>query len=125
MQLLKTHNITFTRTGSLTDKPIVNEYGEIVTPTTTSTIETCGSLQPFSKKQNRVGLPEGFREEDFLVYYTQSELRTTEQFSGLLPDRCTIDGKDYKVTRKGDWSGFGLRADNYEYYLQLVQPKGS
>lgn len=125
LKLLQTHKITFTRHGSATDKTYVDEYGDTIAPNTTSQIETCGSLQPFSKKKNRVGLPEGFREEDFLVYYSTADLRTTEQFDNLLPDTCTIDGKEYKVVRKGNWTGFGLTVDNNEYYLQLIQPKGS
>ena len=125
LKLLQTHSIDFTRHGSDTDKTYVDEFGEIVAPTTTEIISTQGSLQPFSRKQNRVALEEGFREEDFWVYYTTSELRTTEQFENLTPDTCTIDGKEYKATRKGDWTGFKLASDNNEYYLQLIQPKGS
>lgn len=129
LKLLQTHTITFTRHGSDSDKPYINEYGESVAPSGTSEIVTQGSLQPFSKKNNRLSLPEGTREEDFWVYYTDAlltpELRTTEQFDNNLPDTCTIDGKIYKVLRKGDWSGYKLTVDNYEYYLQLVQPKGS
>ena len=129
LKLLQTHSITFTRYGSDSDKTYINPYGESVAPTGTSQIETQGSLQPFSKKQNRVNLPEGSREEDFYVYYTDTELtpelRTTEQFSNNVPDTCTISGKEYKVLRKGDWSGYNLTADNFEYYLQLIQPKGS
>ena len=125
IKLLQTHSITFTRTGDDTDKIYVDDYGKPVKPTTTSQIETCGSLQPFSKKQNRVGLPEGFREEDYYVYYSKCELRTIEQFDNNLADTCTIDGREFKVLRKGNWMGFGLVSDNYEYYLQLIQPKGS
>ncbi len=125
MRLLQTHKITFIRHGSDTDKTWIDEYGDIQRPTEVTEIETCGSLQPFSKKQNRVGLDEGFREEDFLVYYTKADLRTTEQFSNDIPDTCTIDGKEYKVTRKGNWTGFDLCTDHNEYYLQLIQPKGS
>ena len=125
IKLLETSSITFTRHGSDTDKSFVDLDGSIVTPTTTSLIDTLGSLQPFSRKQNRVALEEGMREEDFFVYYTKSELRTTQQFSNNLPDTCVIDGLDYKVVRKGKWTGFGLSVDNNEYYLQLIQPKGS
>jgi hypothetical protein len=125
IKLLQTHNIMFTRHGNASDKNYIDEYGDVIASTTVSYIETQGSLQPFSKKQNRVGLAEGFREEDYLVYYTQSDLRAMEQFENLQPDTCTINGKQFKVTRKGDWSGFGLKVDNYEYYLQLIQPQGS
>ncbi len=125
IKLLQTHSIDFTRHGSDTDKTYVDVDGSIVTPTTTSTISTEGSLQPFSVKQNRVALDEGMREEDFFVYYSKSVLRTTNQFSNLLPDTCTIDGDEYKVTRKGNWTGYGLLVDNNEYYLQLIQPQGS
>ena len=125
LKLLQTHEITFTRHGDDSDKTYVDEYGDTVAPTTTSEIVTCGSLQPFSKKQNRVGLDEGFREEDYYVYYSTAVLRTTDQFENTIPDTCTIDGDAYKVTRKGNWSGFSLSVDNFEYYLQLIQPKGS
>ncbi len=125
IKLLQTSQITFTRHGSDTDKSFVDVDGSIVTPTTTSLIETEGSLQPFSRKQSRIALDEGMREEDFFVYYSKSELRTTNQFDNNLPDTCVIDGQDYKVTRKGNWTGFGLLVDNNEYYLQLIQPKGS
>lgn len=125
LKLLQTHQIDFTRHGSDTDKSYVDKSGNVVSPTTTSTISTEGSLQPYSIKQNRVALDEGMREEDFYVYYTKSELRTTNQFSNSLPDTCTILTDEYKVTRKGNWTGFDLATDNYEYYLQLIQPKGS
>jgi hypothetical protein len=125
MRLLQTHKIVFTRHGSDSDKTYVDEYGDTISPSETSEIVTCGSLQPFSKKNNRVGLPEGFREEDFYVYYTKSSLRTTNQFQNEIPDTCSIEGREYKVTTKGNWTGFGLSVDNYEYYLQLIQPKGS
>lgn len=125
IKLLETHQITFTRHGSNTDKSYVDIDGNIVSPTTTSLIETQGSLQPFSKKQNRVALDEGMREEDFYVYYSKSDLRTTNQFTNELPDTCSIDGQEYKVTRKGNWTGYGLTVDNNEYYLQLIHPKGS
>ena len=125
IKLLQTSSITFTRHGSDTDKSYVDVDGSIVTPTSTSLIETKGSLQPFSRKQNRVALDEGMREEDFYVYYTKSDLRTTNQFSNDLPDTCTIDGNPYKIVRKGNWSRFGLSVDNNEYYLQLIQPQGS
>ena len=125
LKLLQTQQIDFTRHGSDTDKPFVDRSGNIVTPTTTTIISTEGSLQPFSRKQNRVALDEGMREEDFFVYYTTSELRTTNQFSNEIPDTCTIDGDEYKIVRKGAWNDFGLSADNNEYYLQLIQPKGS
>jgi len=132
LKLMQTHQITFTRHGDDTDKTYVDEYGNTIAPTTTSEIVTCGSLQPFSKKQNRVGLPEGFREEDYWVYYSTSNLRTIEQFDNLTCDSCVnpLDGKTYKVLRKGRWNEFcvdgkSLLANNNEYYLQLVQPKGS
>lgn len=124
-RLMRTNSITFTRYGDDTDKTYVDDYGNTVAPTTITTIETCGSLQPISKKQNRVGNEEGFREEDHLVYYTTSELRTIEQFDNFTADTCEIDGKHYKVTRRGNWTGFGLRTDHNEYFLQLIQPKGS
>ncbi len=123
--LLETHSIDFTRHGSDTDKTYVDEYGNIVSPTTTTTISTIGSLQPFSKYQSRVGLEEGFREEDYFVYYSKDVLRTTNQFDNNLPDTCVIDGNSYKVTRKGLWTSYGLLSDNNEYYLQLIQPQGS
>lgn len=125
IELLQTSAITFTRHGSDTDKSFVDVDGSIVSPTTTTLIDTVGSLQPFSRKQSRVVLDEGMREEDFFVYYSKSELRTTNQFENNLPDTCVIDGQDYKVTRKGNWTGFGLSVDNNEYYLQLIHPKGS
>lgn len=125
IKLLETSSIDFTRHGSATDKTYVDKSGATIAPTATSIISTVGSLQPFSKKQNRVALDEGMREEDFYVYYTKSVLRTTNQFTNELPDTCTIDGDEYKVVRKGNWTRYGLAVDNNEYYLELIQPKGS
>jgi hypothetical protein len=125
LKLLQTHTITFVRTGSDTDKPYVNEYGESVTPTTETSIVTQGSLQPRSKANNRQPLPEGFREQDFLSYYTTTDLRTTEQVGNNLADKCEIKGKWYRVTREGYWSDYGLSPDHKEYFLQLIQPLGS
>lgn len=129
LKLMQTHSVTFTR---LIESPYVDEDGDVVQSSTSEEISTCGSLQPFSKKQNRVGLPEGFREEDYWVYYSECALRTIEQFDNLTADRCVnpIDGKSYKVLRKGNWNDFQingkpLRTNNNEYYLQLIQPKGS
>lgn len=122
---LQTHSITFIRHGNETDVPYGDEYGDVVTPTTELEIETCGSLQPVSAMERRVGLSEGFRTEDTYKYYTTSNLRTTDQFTNLLPDICTISGRKYKITRKGDWEGFGLSVDHNTYYLALVNPEGS
>jgi len=130
LKLLQTHNITFTRHGSDTSETYIDEYGDSIAPTETSEIETCGSLQPFSSKRQRVMLPEGSRESDFLVYYTQevlvaTDLRTTGQFDNTIPDTCTIKGLNYKVTKTGDWDEYGLAVNNNEYVLQLIQPEGS
>lgn len=130
MKLLQTHNITFTRHGSDTDKVYVDEYGNAAQPVTESLIDTVGSLQPFSGKDLRIPLEIGVRENIYWIYYTLANLRTTDEFENLLPDTCEIKGKKYKVTRFGDWDDFKLDgrsmyASNNEYYLQLIQPKGS
>jgi len=125
LRLLQTHSIVFTRTGSTTDKPYVNEYGETVTPSTTSQISTIGSLQPRSRMNNRSAKPDGMMEQDYYSYYTDSDLRTVEQVGNNLADRCTINDKEFKVTREGNWDGFGLTVDHKEYFLQMIQPLGS
>lgn len=125
LKLLQTHTIVFTRTGSDSEKPYVDEYGKTVTPSTTTLISTQGSLQPRSKANNRLNLPEGVREQDHFSYYTTTDLRTVDQFGNNLADTCEINGKQYKVTREGNWTGFNLTPDHHEYFLQLIQPFGS
>lgn len=126
LKLLQTHSITFTRTGSDSEKPYVDEYGKTVVPTTTSSIVTEGSLQPRSKANNRENTEAGTREQDHYSYYTTSDLRTVEQVGNNLADKCQIGGKWFKVTREGNWQGFGNLITNHrEYFLQMIQPLGS
>ncbi len=124
MRLMNTHSVVFTRTGTPTEKPRFNSTGRAVHPDETSEITATGSLQPYSTMNNRLPLPEGVREEDCRIFYSKDDLRTVEQFNNNLADKAEIEGKWYKVMRKGPWQGFKTRVDHYEYYLELIQPKG-
>jgi len=125
LKLLQTHTIVFKRIGTASEKPYVDEYGKTVTPSTIELITAQGSLQPRSKSNNRLNTEAGVREQDFMSFYTTTDLRTVDQVGNSLADTCTIGDKEFKVTREANWAGFNLTPDHHEYFLQLIQPFGS
>ena len=120
-RLMKTHKLVFVRTDVDNDELLIDSSGQEVSNTSTRNITAWGSLQPFSKMNNRKLLPEGAREEDYKVFYTKVELRTVDEAGAEESDVTTYKGKDYRVIRMGDWTDFGLRANHGEYYLELIQ----
>lgn len=114
-RLLKKNALTFTRitenTGSW------NDDGEWVEGTTTTTIETTGSLQPFNQGKERVDLPEGLRPTHIKVYYTQTKLFTIDDRTIQEPDKTTIDGIPFVVYDVEDWFTPAYRSANYKVFL--------
>lgn len=86
------------------------------TPGAVSTLEFEGGFQPL-KGRERSTLPEGVRTSVELKLYTETDLRTADQFANTPADRVTYNGTDYvvwKVERRA-------LIEHYKAYLMRVQ----
>lgn len=112
LKLFNTHSLQFLN-------PTVGTYDAHMrwvagTPTK---VNTKGSLQPYRKGTETIALPEGMKSEDGRVYFCKTLLTTSDQFDGTNASTTVIGGKTFYVYDKEDFTGYGLLADHYKYYL--------
>jgi hypothetical protein len=112
ISLLKTHQLTFFRYAPGYHDGLTWVQGA---PTSLGVVE--GSLQPY--KQGKTGMmpPEGTRTEDSRLWYTETLLQITDEFTDTLGDYCLIGGRQFQVFTFEDWTGFNLTTDHYKYLL--------
>lgn len=98
---------------------VVNEEtGEFEEGFEDTFIHTRGSLQPYRKGKTRLVLPDGILSKDAYIYFTQSELKSTDHIESSDGDKCTIKGSEYIVADLEDWSFHDdLRTCHYQYLL--------
>jgi hypothetical protein len=85
---------------------------------TTSTIYA--SVQPAPGRQLE-HLPEGLRSRVVMIAYTDTELRTADQATGLPADELVYQGATYLVERVARWTEL---IPHYEAQLSLVPESG-
>lgn len=88
--------------------------------TTSTTI--LASVQPATGRQLQ-RLPEGLRERVELMAFTETELRTADQATGLSADRIVVDGETYQVAHVRHWPTFGP-LPHYEAALERFDETG-
>lgn len=76
---------------------------------------TC-NIQPYRQGEESIFLPEGTRADDVVIIYTQTELKTADQFTSTEGDYFQLDGRDYKVYAVENWSRSNLKLDHYKVY---------
>ena len=113
ISLLKTTTLSFTR---YTAGRELLESGRFTAAATTATVVAEGSLQPFAGISQKV-LPEGMTAVDARLFFTQTLLQASSQFTKIQADEVTIDGLVYEVETVMDWNQYGLTIDNYQCIL--------
>lgn len=81
---------------------------------------TClGSLQPYTTTNTkRLVLPSGIKEEDARMFYSKTcNLKAASEVTEEYAATTIIDGKEFYVDRKGDWSRIGVCLRHYAYLL--------
>jgi hypothetical protein len=73
--------------------------------TTTLFVDCC--VQPTSG-EDKVSLPEGVRERESYKIYSQVELKTNDEISGIRADRVNLDGKIFEVQTAQNHFGLGI-----------------
>lgn len=66
---------------------------------TESTFEVIGHEQPSGPKEIQM-LPDSFRSKDVRWFFSNADLRTVQEGSGLEPDKITVDGIKFEVHKR-------------------------
>lgn len=72
------------------------------------------SIQPFRSGRNQMTLPEGYREEDTVIVFTQTPINTVKQSGPTNADYTTIDGLKYVALTVFNWKRDGMRLGHYK-----------
>ena len=115
--LFSSHTLTF----NVPDNDgYYEDNGTFVSGSTTPQ-DIVGSLQPFDKKKERIVLPEGVRAIDTKIFYTQTEIKTSDNLDDQFPYTTTVEGHLYEVFIVEPWIGFGLPdLEHYKCFLRRV-----
>lgn len=86
---------------------------------TVTEVTAVGSLQPFlTTSIRRIVLPRGVKEEDARLFYTKaSNLKSAKDSTRQEASVTTINGEEYYIEEKGDWSRLGTYLKHYVYLL--------
>lgn len=103
---LSSGTFTVTRRGAGTVS------GGIVTPGSASTFSIAAVIQP-AGPEHMERMPEGTRIDDTKVIYTRTPLYVSNEATGGVADRISIDGKTYEVESVRDYLSSGT-------YVQAV-----
>jgi len=87
------------------------EYGSPVS------VVALGNLQPYRMGTSQLTLPEGFKAQDALIYYTETPINTVDQFTKALADRTTIDNRTYIAQNSENWSRYVSNNNHYKVLL--------
>jgi hypothetical protein len=72
---------------------------------------------------NQFILPSGITSIEARIIYTESYLKTADQFTKELADTTVIAGLRYYAKSVEDWTGFGLSPDHYKVlFIRDDQP---
>jgi len=112
MKLLRTSDLVLTRYGA--SEGYYNAQNIWVDGTTTEAIPIQGSLQPFSKGNNSVELPEGVRGDASVFLYTKTRLKSQDDVKGTTADTILIDDDVYECFYVEDWTRYNLKAIHYK-----------
>lgn len=115
-RLIKQRVLTFTRFG----EQQINEYGQYEAGDAV-TIQAEGALQPFRRGKETEVLPEGRRASDARVFFTDTLLRPSDEYSGTPADQTIIDGVYFDVFDVADWTTNNSRLAHYEVILMKKQ----
>ena len=125
------NNFFCDRTLTFTQKTTpakIGRNGRINNSTQEEVIPAKGSLNPFDKYNNKVVLPEGIREQDVHIFYSQeSRIRQADQTNKLPAATTIIDGDVYEVFNKRSWTdskslGFIQGREEFDYVLIRQNP---
>lgn len=112
MRLIRQHKLDFVRYGELTE----NDYGQLVAGEG-SPYSARGALQPLGIGIQTNILPEGYRESDARIFYTQTKVKADSVKDNTKADEAVIDGEEYKVLDCGDWTTNISRLKHYKVIL--------
>ena len=84
------------------------------TPGGETSLDIRCNIQPFRMGDTQQTLPEGLRAEDAVIVYTETLLRTVNQFTGTVPDEIELDTQRYEALNVENWARNGLRLDHYK-----------
>lgn len=83
--------------------------------------EVVGNLQPYqTTSQMRLVLPDGVREEDAYYFYSKDltvDLKPAKEVGRQLASRTVIDGEEFILDQKGNWSRQGTALRHRAYLL--------
>lgn len=111
-RLMKESKLVFTRT----EPNYYDDNGRPVEGLKTY-FDAEGSLQPLKSGKDTVVLPEGVSAMESYVFYTQTELRTADQYTKALGDVTSIGGRYYTVFMVADNSHTVLSLGHYKAVL--------
>jgi hypothetical protein len=115
-RLLRTHALTITRytDSEAVYDPVTGRYDNSGISSTTFDIKC--SIQPFRLGDRELKLPDGITAEDARFVYTDpsNPIRTSSQYDKVIADTTVIEGIEYEAFDSSNWTGFGLRTDNYK-----------
>lgn len=95
-------------------------------PAATTQFQIQASIQPFMTADSQFVLPEGVDTKDIRIVYTQSQLRTADEYGQYNADSITIDGVEYDAYRVGKWRLYITTHDEVMFIRRdKVPPKGT
>ena len=69
----------------------------------TQQFEIQASIQPYMQADSQFVLPDGVDTKDVRILYTQSDIRTADEYGQWNADSITIEGVEYDAYRVGKW----------------------
>lgn len=85
------------------------------------------NIQPYLKGEYQMTLPEGIKSIDAFVAYSQTEVKTSDQFELKSADRTIYKGQEYYAYASSDWtlalSGLGTGRINHHEIIFIRLPK--
>jgi len=88
--------------------------GDWVTSETPDDIPINCSIQPYRKGEHQVVMPEGVMSKDTLVFYTQNQVKTVNQFTFKEADRYIEGLLTYVAFDVANWGRHLIRTAHYQ-----------
>ena len=82
-----------------------------------SDVEAIGNLQPFRSGAGQTVLPDGLTQNDALVYFTETPLQSSSQFTKVNADYVEVDGLEFEVFFVENWTRASMNLDHYKATL--------
>lgn len=99
--MINTFNKTYTVTRGSTGAYIKGKY----TKGTESNFDIQATIMRMTEK-DKVNLPEGIRNQDFIKIYTVTDLIVADNKTQTPGDKIAYKNNDYEITGREDWDDF-------------------